>query len=643
MISLCLAVFAAGGLVLPPPSMEKPPEGGTLAYLGFDRVCHNQMPAFAKLFKCPSREPAIDAALSALDGESLAAVGAAAVEKALRAALDAKQQGEIDLVFIDTKQRVYWVDAPGAARHGHDARSPNFELKDKAHTFLLLLANVLRKLQLDAPLLVKISRHTPNEKGVVVQDAQRDGLGALLHATLARSSAASTLLGEQEEGSAPRIPLLEMHIRAKDLRHGFGIPSVLLSWMATALYPWPRRLRRLIAEANVREGGSAAAKRQLKQRKRRRRARRRKEGSAAGRAAAEGSDARLVPWKRRTAKVVWRGGTTGMRSFLRLPKAMRLEALRATSRARLMSAVDDVAERTMGARALSSILDIGYHKVHDELHALRDRVTGQSDVYTRVDGELGDFVEWLDAHKLPFVSTVQQAAYKYQLSVDGLAAPWRLSLQLVLGGAILKQEGSLFHEMYQPRLEAGTHYLPLNRSLADLAHVAAWAVENDASAARIAKAAKEFARTWLSAEALACYVARLLVTLSEKQKLPEEWRPPERVAHLTLVFDPDRAAEEPRHLSLAKHHARGSGRRAESKQCRAAKRDGTLREAKRDAATAVLDGFVEGKPKPKLAATLVAPAKLCEQHCHGFIDYNGCFQMCRRDNCRGMCKGLGAL
>jgi hypothetical protein len=637
MMPLCLAVFAAGGLVLPPPSTEKPPEGGTLAYLGFDRVCHQRMPAFAKLFKCPAREPAIDAALSALDGESLAAVGAAAVEKALRAALDEKQQGEIDLVFIDTKQRVYWVAAPGAAR------GPNFELKDKAHTFLLLLANVLRKLQLDAPLLVRISRHTPNEKREVVQDVQRDGLGALLHATLAHS----TLLVEKGEGSATRLPLLEMHIRAKDLQHGFGIPSVLLSWMATALYPWPRRLRRLIAEADVRERGSAAAKHQLKQRARRRRARRKKEaGGAEGatpqhRLQAEASGARLVPWKRRTAKVVWRGGTTGMRSFLRLPKAMRLEALRATSRARLMSAVDDVAERTMGARALSSIFDIGYHKVHEELHAMVD--TDNSDRSSRVDGELGEFVHWLDAHKRPFVSTVEQGGYKYQLSVDGLAAPWRLSLQLVLGGAILKQEGSLFHEMYQPRLEAGTHYLPLNRSLADLAHVAAWAVENDASAARVANAAKEFARTWLSAEALACYVARLLVTLSEKQALPEGWRPPERTAHLTLVFDPDLAAEEPRHHSLVKRHARGGARSVESKQCRAAKRDGTLREAKRDAATAVLNGFVEGKPKLNLAATLVAPAKLCEQHCHGFVAQGACFQMCRRDNCRGMCKGLGAL
>ena len=169
--------------------------------------------------------------------------------------------------------------------------------------------------------------------------------------------------------------------------------------------------------------------------------------------------------------------------------------------------------------------------------------------------------------------SVDQARYKYQLSVDGLAAPWRLSLQIILGGAvsvprtirqvlythsfpsfslffrhhsamqILKQEGSLFHEFYAKRLEAGRHYLPLKKNLEDLPHVTAWALENDAAAQAVAKNAHKFARSWLSAEALLCYVARLISTLSEKQALPVGWRPAPEVAHLSLVFDPDSAAK----------------------------------------------------------------------------------------------------
>jgi hypothetical protein len=179
-------LLAAGGIVLPEQSTEVPPERGTLAFLGFDSVCHQRMPELAALFRCPHREPALDATLGALDGEALSSVGEADVETALRHSLRSKNStGEVDIVFIDTRQRIYWVTPPTRRSGAAAVAGPNWELKDKAHTFLLLLSAVLRKLKLDLPLIVRISRHTPNEKKLVMQDPVRDSVGAILRAAVA--------------------------------------------------------------------------------------------------------------------------------------------------------------------------------------------------------------------------------------------------------------------------------------------------------------------------------------------------------------------------------------------------------------------------------------------------------------------------
>ena len=95
--------------------------------------------------------------------------------------------------------------------------------------------------------------------------------------------------------------------------------------------------------------------------------------------------------------------------------------------------------------------------------------------------------------------------------------------------------------------------------------------------------------------------------------------------------------------ALAKMHHHAHGPKAKSRPCPVAPRDGRLKKMKNAAADDVLTNMLLGKPKPKLSSTLVAPSKLCEQHCHGFVEYEKCFGMCTRDNCRGMCKGLGNL
>ena len=191
-----------------------------------------------------------------------------------------------------------------------------------------------------------------------------------------------------------------MHIRAKDLQHGFGIPSVLLSWMSTALYPWPARLRQLVAEANVRAHGSAAAKLKLKTRKARRR-----KGTERKKKKKKKGGTKLMPWSKRKSKLVWRGGTTGMRSFLNLPPAIRLDALQTTSRARLMAVLDECNDQSIGARSLKSLFDVGYHKVHSELSAMVEDNEDRKGGTSPIDLETSKFVEWLKTHVMPFVST----------------------------------------------------------------------------------------------------------------------------------------------------------------------------------------------------------------------------------------------
>jgi hypothetical protein len=63
----------------------------------------------------------------------------------------------------------------------------------------------------------------------------------------------------------------------------------------------------------------------------------------------------------------------------------------------------------------------------------------------------------------------QASRFKFSLSIDGKAAPWRLALQLPLESTIIRQDGGPFGEFFDDRLKPMEHYIPLNLNLSNIA------------------------------------------------------------------------------------------------------------------------------------------------------------------------------
>lgn len=57
--------------------------------------------------------------------------------------------------------------------------------------------------------------------------------------------------------------------------------------------------------------------------------------------------------------------------------------------------------------------------------------------------------------------------YKYQISIDGTVAAYRLPYLLAGSGVVLKQD-SPYYEFFYHNLEPFVHYIPFKRDLSDL-------------------------------------------------------------------------------------------------------------------------------------------------------------------------------
>ncbi|XP_034825897.1 protein O-glucosyltransferase 2-like [Maniola hyperantus] len=117
--------------------------------------------------------------------------------------------------------------------------------------------------------------------------------------------------------------------------------------------------------------------------------------------------------------------------------------------------------------------------------------------------------------KLPHISFFKFFDYKYQISVDGTVAAYRLPYLLAGGGLVLKQD-SPYYEHFYGQLQPYKHYVPVKRDLSDLTDQVNWAIKHDEEAHNIARNARQFANDNLLPQHIICYHAVLFSEWSKR-------------------------------------------------------------------------------------------------------------------------------
>ena len=68
--------------------------------------------------------------------------------------------------------------------------------------------------------------------------------------------------------------------------------------------------------------------------------------------------------------------------------------------------------------------------------------------------------------------------YKYQVSVDGTVAAYRLPY-LLAGDSVVLKQNSPYYEFFYKQLQPYKHYIPVKADLSDLLDRIQWAKEHD--------------------------------------------------------------------------------------------------------------------------------------------------------------------
>lgn len=76
--------------------------------------------------------------------------------------------------------------------------------------------------------------------------------------------------------------------------------------------------------------------------------------------------------------------------------------------------------------------------------------------------------------------------YKYQISLDGTVASYRLPYLLAGDGLIFKQDSSYYEHFYRD-LIPNKHYIPIKKDLSDLIEKIQWAKAHDTEVSRMIK------------------------------------------------------------------------------------------------------------------------------------------------------------
>lgn len=107
------------------------------------------------------------------------------------------------------------------------------------------------------------------------------------------------------------------------------------------------------------------------------------------------------------------------------------------------------------------------------------------------------------------VSFGQFFDYRYQLNLDGTVAAYRFPF-LLFGGSLILKQASNYYEHFYSTLANGSHFLALRRDLEDLVETVDSLRSGRISVdeqTRIANAAQQFARTYLTPLGIFCYYA----------------------------------------------------------------------------------------------------------------------------------------
>ncbi|XP_064640507.1 protein O-glucosyltransferase 2-like isoform X2 [Lineus longissimus] len=119
--------------------------------------------------------------------------------------------------------------------------------------------------------------------------------------------------------------------------------------------------------------------------------------------------------------------------------------------------------------------------------------------------------------------------YKYQISLDGTVAAYRLPY-LLAGDAVVFKQDSPYYEYFYKDLIPHEHYIPIKRDISDVLDKIQWAKDNDEEARQIAKNAQKYVQDHLLADEIFCYH---MVLFEEYSKLlvskPHIYKEMERV------------------------------------------------------------------------------------------------------------------
>lgn len=111
----------------------------------------------------------------------------------------------------------------------------------------------------------------------------------------------------------------------------------------------------------------------------------------------------------------------------------------------------------------------------------------------------------------------EQLRYRYILDVDGGLGSSRKRWILMSGSVPFFQQSAVY-QWYEPLLTKWVHYVPVDRWFRDLIENIQWAQQNDPQAKRIASSAEEFARKFLSEQAITEYVSIFLQKYADMQR-----------------------------------------------------------------------------------------------------------------------------
>ena len=114
--------------------------------------------------------------------------------------------------------------------------------------------------------------------------------------------------------------------------------------------------------------------------------------------------------------------------------------------------------------------------------------------------------------------------YKYQISLDGTVAAYRLPYLLSGDALVLKQTSSYYEHFYRD-LVPYEHFLPLKNDLSDVIEQIQWARDHDDEVQRIVKQAQEFTQRNLLPHQILCYHVRVLDEYAKRLISPVEVHP----------------------------------------------------------------------------------------------------------------------